>query len=191
VSAADQRRELLARLLPIAEGAEHATGHDDGVLLLDAAHPHAEMFGFDDDTDALRIDGFHQRGRHLGGQALLHLEAPGENLEQPRQLAEPQDLLAGNVGDVRLAEKRQHVVLAEGEEIEVLEHDHLGVLFGEERPVDHLARVLLMPLGEEAERTRHAHRRAGEALAPRLGIEGAEERADVALDLLLSHRPSV
>ena len=38
----DQREKFLARLLIVAEGAEHGAGDRLGILLLDAAHHHAQ-----------------------------------------------------------------------------------------------------------------------------------------------------
>ena len=52
----------------------------DGVLLLDAAHHHAQMPGFDDDADALRFDGVLDGLGDLRGQALLDLQAAREQL---------------------------------------------------------------------------------------------------------------
>src|SRR6185295_15079496 len=148
VPAADERHELLTGLEPVAEVAEHAARHHDRVLLFDAAHPHAEMLRLDDDADALRVDRVHDARRDLGRETLLHLQAAGEHLEEPRELAQPEDAVARDVGDVRLPEERQQVMLAEREEVEILQHDHLGVLFGEERRVQDLVRVLAVALGE-------------------------------------------
>ena len=52
----------------------------------------------------------------------------------------------GNVGDVRLAEERQDVMLAHREEVEVLEHDHLRVVLDEERAVDDRLGIFVYPL---------------------------------------------
>ena len=40
----------------LAERAEHRARDGERVLLLDAAHRHAEVRGFDDDGDAERLD---------------------------------------------------------------------------------------------------------------------------------------
>src|SRR5437899_5910425 len=58
---ADEGEELFARLLFVAEGAEHRRRHRRGVLLLDPAHHHAEVARLDDDADALRLDDFLDR----------------------------------------------------------------------------------------------------------------------------------
>ena len=47
----------------------------------------------------------------------------------------------GNVRDVALPEKRQNVMLAKTIEINVLDDDHLAVVNGEERVVQHLDAV--------------------------------------------------
>ena len=45
---------------------------------LDAAHGHAEVFGLDDDGNAVRLEDFHDRVGNLAGEALLDLRAAGE-----------------------------------------------------------------------------------------------------------------
>ena len=86
--------------------------------------------------DAERVELLLHGGRDLGGHALLHLEPAREDLDQARDLADADDPLARDVRDVRLAEERQDVVLAEREEIDVAHDDHLGVRLREERAVD-------------------------------------------------------
>ena len=49
----------------------------------------------------------------LAGEALLHLQAASEDIDEARDLAESDDLAVGDVGDVHLAEEGQQVVLAE------------------------------------------------------------------------------
>ena len=62
------------------------------------------------------------------GQALLHLQPTGIHLRQPRQLAEADDLLGRQVGDVHPAVERQQVVLAEAVHFHVAHDDHLVVV---------------------------------------------------------------
>ena len=70
-----------------------------------------------------------------GGEALLHLQAAGEDIDHAGNLGEADDLAIGDIGDVGLAEEGQQMVLAHGEELDVLDDDHLVVVDVEERVV--------------------------------------------------------
>src|ERR1019366_5453041 len=83
---AQELHELLARLGVGAERAKHRRRRDVGILLLDDAHPHAQMLGLEHHGDAERIDLRHQGLRDLRRQALLHLEPSRVDFDQPRQL---------------------------------------------------------------------------------------------------------
>src|SRR5439155_1479846 len=107
----DQLHELGARLGAVAEGAEHRRRHRLGVLLLLAAHEHAEVDRFHDHGDAPRLERFVQRIRDLGRESLLHLQPPAVHLDEPRDLREADDLLARHVRDVGLAKKWDHMML--------------------------------------------------------------------------------
>ena len=65
-----------------------------------------KMAGFDDYADALRLDDFLDGFGDLGGEALLNLQAAGEQFDQARNFAEADDFAVGNVGDVHFAEER-------------------------------------------------------------------------------------
>ena len=72
----------------------------------------------------------------LLGQPLLDLEPPGIHLDDARDLRQPDDAAARDVGDGRGAEERQQVVLAQRVERDVLDDDHLAVADVEDRVVD-------------------------------------------------------
>jgi hypothetical protein len=84
-----QGQELVARGFAVAEGTQHGAGHGAGVLLLDAAHHHAEVASFADDANTQGIDAFLDALRHLLCQALLDLQAASEGIDNPRDFAEP------------------------------------------------------------------------------------------------------
>src|SRR4051812_16914903 len=102
------------------------------MLLFNAAHHHAEMAGFDDDTLTLRLDGLLNAFSNLHREAFLHLQTTREHIDQARNLAEPDHLPIRDVGDVHLSEKRQKVMLAETEHLHVFYDDHFVILFSEE-----------------------------------------------------------
>ena len=58
----------------------------------------------------------------------------------------------GDVGDVRLAVKRQHMVFAERVQLDVLHEHHLFVLFAERRGADDFERILFVSLRQERHR---------------------------------------
>ena len=53
------------------------------------AHHHAQMPRFDHHAHSLRFDHLLNRLRDLRGQPLLNLQAPREEFDQPRNLAQP------------------------------------------------------------------------------------------------------
>ena len=59
--------------------------------LADAAHRHAQVLGLDHDDHPARLELAHQRVGDLGGQPLLHLRAPGVDVDQPGQLGQAGD----------------------------------------------------------------------------------------------------
>src|SRR5713226_5034787 len=86
---AHERQKFVARLLIVAESAEHGAGHCGPVLLLHAAHLHAEMASFDNHADTLGGDFFLYGVRDLAGHALLNLEAARKHVDHAGDLAEP------------------------------------------------------------------------------------------------------
>src|SRR5208282_376603 len=110
------------------------------------------MAGFDDYAYALGFDDTLNGFGDLGGEALLDLQAAGENFDEARNLAEANYFPVGNVGYVDLAEERQHVMLAEAEHLDVFDDDHLVVGDGEERAFEQSVGIFLVAAGEELER---------------------------------------
>ena len=114
------------------------------------AHHHAEVGGLDDDADAARLQRIHDRIGDLVGEALLHLQAAGEHVHDAGRLGEAHDAAMRDVRHVRPAEERQHVVLAQRVELDVLHQDHALVRLLEERVADHLLERLRIAPREEA-----------------------------------------
>ena len=96
-----------------------------------------------DHGHAQRLELLHQGGCDLGRHPLLNLQAAGINFNQPRQLGQPDYVMARQVGDMRLAHEGQQVMLAQRVKINVAADDNLLVVFlDEERAVDHFLGVL-------------------------------------------------
>ena len=103
--------------------------------LLDAAQGHAQVLCLEHDADALRRELALQPVGDLRGQPLLDLQRSGEGLDHARELGQPDDPLARQVGDVGDADERQQVVLAQRVERDVACDDELVVaaVVGERR----------------------------------------------------------
>src|SRR5579864_2835498 len=97
------------------------------MLLFYAAHHHAKISRLDHDTDTLRLNDLLDGFGNLSRQALLNLQAAGENLDEARNFAQPDNLTIRYVGDVHLAEERQHVMLTEAEDLDVFHNHHLVI----------------------------------------------------------------
>jgi len=122
------------------------------------------MHGLDDHADPTGLEHLLDRAGHLLGEPLLHLQAPGEDLDEPRQLREPNDLAGGNVGDVDLTEKREHVVLAQRIHLDVAHHDHALVPLLEDGIPDDVGGVERVAPREPRERLRDTLRSLDQAV---------------------------
>src|SRR5215470_10861632 len=148
------------------------------MLLLDAAHHHAEMAGFDDYAYALRVDGFLNRLGDLRGETFLDLQTPRENFDQPRNLAQTNYFALRDVGDVNFAKKGQQVVLAKAEHLDVFHDHHFVVADSEKGFLQQCVRVFLVALGKELQCAVHTVRRAGQAFAGRVFTQADEHFFD-------------
>ena len=92
--------ELGARARILPQQTAHRRGRGRASAGPDAAQGHAQVLGLDDDPDAARVQMGLQPVGHLDGQPLLDLGAPGEQLDHPRELGQPEDPLAPAGTDV-------------------------------------------------------------------------------------------
>ena len=103
------------------------------VLLLDAAHHHAEMNCFDDDPDPTRVQHILNGLRYLLCKPLLHLQSARKDFNYSRQLGQPDNLSIRNVRDVSLSKKRKHVVLTHRVQLNIAHNNHVFVRLVENR----------------------------------------------------------
>ena len=89
----------------------------------------------------------------------------------------PDDLGAGQIGDVTAAEEGQEVVLAEAVDLHVADDDHLVVLCLVEGVANDVARVDGVTASEERERAGDPVRRIAQAVAARVFAQLREKRA--------------
>jgi hypothetical protein len=140
--------------------------------------------GLHDDRDPQRLDLLPDRFGDLVRQPLLDLQAPREDLDEPRDLAEADHLPVREVGDVAAAEERQQVVLAQAVEVDVADDHHLVVVDGEQRVVEHRIDVGLIAAREEA----HAPSRRASACRAALRATGPRRAPRASPDVFLHDR---
>ena len=115
----------------------------------------------------------------LRGQPLLHLEAAGEAVKHPRELADPDHLVVRQVGDRRLADDRRHVVLAVRLERDVLQqHDLVIAADFLEGAAKMLRGIFLIAARIFPPRARDAPRRIEQAFAVGVVAGPADQRPD-------------
>ena len=138
------------------------------------------------DGDAARLDQLVERVGDLLAEPLLHREAAREQAHQPGELRDADDLVAGDVADVRDAVERQRVVLAEAEERD----RPLDDLAGEpSTTLRRLARergqqllVAVVAGGRIVQRPEEPRRRLARAGRVEIHAERREDLADVLLE---------
>src|SRR4051812_15868387 len=111
--ASGQGKELLTGAGIVADEPVQRRGDRAGAGLLHPAQRHAEVLGLEHDADALRLELIAQPSGDLCRQSLLHLQVAREQLDDPRKLRQPDDAVARQVADVRDADERQQMVLAQ------------------------------------------------------------------------------
>lgn len=179
-----EAEELVARLGLCLEAAEDAARDGAGRRLLHAPHDHAQMARLHDDGDALGLEDLHDGVGDLLGQALLDLQAAAEHLGDAGQLGDADDLVLRDVGNVHLSGKGHEVVLAQAEDLNVLDNDHLVVALLEDGIVDNVADVLLVALGKVEHGLGVALGRVDDAGAVGVLADALENGADGGLHLL-------
>src|SRR6266545_6624667 len=137
IGPANQLEELHARARIGLEAAEHGARDRERVLLLDAAHRHAQVRGLDDYRDADGLNFLPDCLRNLARHPFLDLEPARENLDKPRYLAETDDLATRDVGNVTAAEEWQQMMLTKAVEVDVLDDHHLVIIHREQRVIEH------------------------------------------------------
>src|SRR5690606_24353508 len=172
----------------LAEGAEHGRGDHADSALVHAAGGHALVAADHDHADAARLQHALDAAGDLRGHLLLHLEATGVGVHDPRQLADAHDLAVGQVADMRLADDRRHVVLAVRLELDVAQHDQLvvaGDLLEGAREV--VVRVQLVAAVPVLVGPGDARRGLDQAFAPGILPGPAQQGADGLFRLLAGH----
>lgn len=152
----DQVEEFVSSVLIVFERSKHGAGHRNRVLLLNAAHDHAQMLGFDDDGNALRTDLLVDGFGNLHRQTFLHLKPPRVHVHQAGNLAQTDDAAVGDIRDVAFAEERKQMVLAKAEHLDVFDDNHLIVCDIEQCRVQQLLRIHAVSAGQKTQGVVHS-----------------------------------
>ncbi|MNS78674.1 hypothetical protein D3C72_1122990 [compost metagenome] len=85
------------------------------------------MLGLDDHADAVRAQHVLDGVGDVRGHLFLNLQAPRKAAHHAGQLGDADHAIGRQVADVGHADDRQHVVFAEADEADVLQHDQFVV----------------------------------------------------------------
>src|SRR5664280_206553 len=93
------------------------------------AHRHAEVLSFNDDGNAIWPQILIEKISDLRRQAFLHLRPLGKTVDDPGKFGKSDDLAPlGDIGDMRLADERQQMMLTNGIERDIAHDDKFLVL---------------------------------------------------------------
>lgn len=118
------------------------------MLLLHSSHLHAEVLRLDDDRDSERVERLLYAIFDLRGESLLHLQTACECVDNAWYFAEPRDIVARNVANMRFSEEGKHVVFAERVHFDVFNNNHLLILLVEHGGAEYLFWVFVVALEE-------------------------------------------
>src|SRR5215471_11535747 len=85
------------------------------------------MLRLDNNRYSFRMDLLIDGVGDLSCQPLLHLQPAGIHIDESRNLAEAHNTAVWDIADVTFAEKRQQMMLAETEHLDVANDDHFIV----------------------------------------------------------------
>lgn len=182
---ADQGQELLSGLGLVTEATKHRRGDCLASWFLHSTHHHAKVASLHDDGDTEGIEQLLHSQSNLLGQTLLNLKTTTEHLCQTRNLAQSNHLsVLWDITNMDLAGERDHVVLTEGENVNVLDNNHLVVILLEERLIHKVGDTLLVTLGEEHESLGITLGSLEETLAVGILSNALQNRTNSSRDLL-------
>ena len=125
------------------------------------------MLGRDDHPDATGLEPFLQPVGHLHRQALLHLQVAGEEVDDPAELREADDLLTRQIGDLGMAVEGQQVMSTQGLEGDVPDQDQfvVALVVGEGGRIGVSCRWSDSPAPSAVNRSAAARSAAGRSMA--------------------------
>lgn len=117
--------DFLAGRRILAKQAAHGGGHGGGTGFLDTAHRHAQVLGLKDDGGAAGVELEGNGVGDFGGESFLDLRPFGVAIDEAGELGKASDVAVAlrEIGDVRLSEEGDEVVLADREKGDVADDD--------------------------------------------------------------------
>ena len=152
------------------------------------SHLHAHVLGLDHHHYTQRIERLLNAFLNLQRHALLHLKPVREDVYHTGNLAQPRDVAVRNISHVRFAIERQHVVLAQGEEINILHNHHLTVFFLELGRTQHFMRVHRITLGQGQHSLGHTFRCLQQSFTLHIFTQQGKDTLVVFLQLIQCRR---
>ncbi len=105
------------------------------------------MLRFNDHSHAIRIKSFGDGIGNLRSEPFLDLQSPWKYFHEPDNLAQAHNPSPGDIGRMALSEKRQKMMLAKAEQINIFNDDHFVIIFNKQSIIEDFFRVLFVPLG--------------------------------------------
>ena len=171
----NQVQKFLSCLFAVERSGE-VRRYGQRVLLLHAAHLHAQVLRLNHNHHSQRVQRALDTILDLGSQSLLYLQSAGKNVHHACNLAQSCYASVGDVRHVCLAEERQHVVFAQRVELDIFYHHHLLVIFLKQCRPKYGFGVFFVSFGQELQRLAYTVRRALQSFAFGIFAQQAERR---------------
>ncbi len=104
------------------------------------------------------MQSLHQRIGDLHGELLLDLQPSGKYINNTGHFRKPDHFALWNVGDVRLSNKRQKVMLTQRIKLDVFDKNDLTCIGLVDRIVNDVVQILSIPVGQKLQCTRRSIR---------------------------------
>jgi len=174
-SVLDEIHELGSGAVVRLEAAPHRRGNHRRALLLDPSHHHAEVTSLNHHGNSMWIENLFNCVGNLIGQALLNLKAATKDIDDPGDLAQADDLLVRKVCHVSTSKEREHVVLTQRVELDILDDHHLVGVGLKDGIVHRIVQRRRIPARQEVHRLGDPQRGTGQTLAVRILAQGTSD----------------
>src|SRR5215203_3830235 len=118
------------------------------------------------------MEDVHESIGDLRGEVFLNLKSTRKHVDDPRHLGESDNLALRNIGNVRLPNERQEMMLAHRVKLDVLHEHNLARFRFEDRVVHNLIQALPVAGGQELESSCRATGRLEQAFPLRVFPDG-------------------
>ncbi|TSC97517.1 MAG: hypothetical protein Greene101449_1191 [Candidatus Peregrinibacteria bacterium Greene1014_49] len=148
------------------------------MLFLHSTHHHAEVLGFEDNSNAFGFQYAFQSITDLLSQALLRLEPAREHVDDPGDLAEADNVFVRHISDVHFADEGEEMVFTEAVALDIGDDHHAIGFAWKERAVDNGLKVFAVTLRQKLKGFRCALGGFQKPFALGVFADGLEERME-------------